>query len=365
MPSTQECQQLQEEFDSLSALREESRLLLEKTIKEKKEEDIARLEELKTELEKGKNKLKEKLWPFTELSRTELEAQYISQIEILEKTNLLTRLSDGKLGLRINNQEYPLPDFQEITRRFKEKKEILKDKISQGFGQIQITPLLSINTLKQALSRLLIEHSQNQKLFKTKRDPNDPDESLDLDTHNPVYIHDQFIDNPNLAYYPKAFHPDNHQGITKDRLITETNGFNVILIEKGQFLPQENDPKNLPVNGRKRIENNKNPVDYLNLQNTDTQYQNESYLTIEDWLTKFITQLEKTNQVSNDWHDLNASWLLGNYLTPTPEERRQNRSSGRLPLGRWYRDNRQARVVWGNPDDRYPGWGAVASVLLR
>src|SRR3989344_4188437 len=342
MPSKQECRQLKEELDSLISPEEEFELLLKTALESGKDGDLEKLEQLKREMTLRKERFKEKLWPFPELPRTELEAQYNGQIEILERAGLLTRLSNRELGIKLNNNvEYPLPSFQEITKRFREKREILKDKISQGFNQIQITPLVPIETLKQTLSRLLTEHHNNRKLFKTKRNPNDPDEPLDLDVNNPVYVHDQFQDNPELKYYPKAFDPDNLP-IPSTGSLQAGSGHR---------------------NGIKRIENNKTSIEYLNLINQDSQYKDESYLTIEDWLTQFITHLEQTDQVSNDWNDNNAAWLPGNYLPPTLEERRQNPgSSGKLPDGAWRRGAREARVGWGDPVIRRSGWGARPSV---
>ena len=362
MPSPQECKQLKEDLSSLSSLGEEFEHLLKIAVQSGKEEDIQRLEELKQEMMSKKEGLREKLWPFPELPRQELESQYISQVEILERTGLLVRLSDSRLGLKLNNQEYSLPSFQEITRRLREKREILKNKISQGFNQIQITPLVSIETLKQTLGRLLIEHHRNHKLFKTKRNPQDKDELLDLDVNNPVYIYDKFQDNPELKYYPKALNPNNHQGLTKNQLIAETQGFNIILTEKSLFLPQENDPNNLPIHNRKRIENNKSPIEYLKLLQ-DPQYQGESYLIIEDWLAQFITHLEQTNQVLNDWNDNNATWLPGNYLPPTLQEKK-NGSSGGLPLGSWVLGARRARVDWDYPGSRDSRWGGRPSARI-
>ncbi|MDP3696994.1 MAG: hypothetical protein Q8R55_03070, partial [Candidatus Taylorbacteria bacterium] len=250
--------------------------------------------------------------------------------------------------------------------------------------------------------RLLVEHHNNHKLFKTKRNPtvpseafgegrDDNDEPLDLDVSNPVYVYDQFQDDPStgstsspqagsgqarLIYYPKSLDPDNHQGITKDQLVAQTQGFNIILTEKSQFLPQENENQIVnqgKPNQRKRIENNKTPIEYLNLLNPDPasvqdfgeakQYQGESYLIIEDWLTQFIIRLEQTNQVSNDWNDNNAAWLPGNYLPPTLQEK-QNGSLGELPSGYWSRGDRKAKVGWGYPDLRGSEWGALPSVRI-
>jgi hypothetical protein len=105
-----------------SSPEEEFERLLKEVIRTGKTEDIQRLEELKQVLIQKKEELKEKLWPFPELSRAELESQYQTQIEILERTGLLVRLSKGELGIRIQDpsnpsaQEYPLPTFQEITQ---------------------------------------------------------------------------------------------------------------------------------------------------------------------------------------------------------------------------------------------------------
>ena len=107
MPSPQECQQLKEELDSLISPEEEFERLLKIALQSGKKEDIQRLEELKMEMSGKKEGLREKLWPFPELSRTELESQYNTQIEILERTGLLAHLSNQELGIKINNQEYP------------------------------------------------------------------------------------------------------------------------------------------------------------------------------------------------------------------------------------------------------------------
>ena len=36
--------------------------------------------------------------------------------------------------------------------------------------------------------------------------------------------------------------------------------------------------------------------------------------TLEDFITKFLTDLETTNEVSNDRYDDNALWFLGQYV---------------------------------------------------
>src|SRR3989344_3146416 len=107
MPSPQECRQLKEELDSLISPEEEFERLLKTALESGKDEDLEKLEALKQEMTLRKERFKEKLWPFPELPRTELESQYNSQIEILERTGLLVSLAGQELGIIVNNPSNP------------------------------------------------------------------------------------------------------------------------------------------------------------------------------------------------------------------------------------------------------------------
>ena len=62
----------------------------------------------------------------------------------------------------------------------------------------------------------------------------------------------------------------------------------------------------------------------------------ETGKTLEDFMTKFLTHLETTNEVCNDRYDNNALWCLGQYLKVTYAEL--------VPTGRWQRDVGRARL---------------------
>ena len=62
--------------------------------------DLKPAQALKAEIEQKIASLKEKLWPFKELSQPELEKQYQAQKEIFQKTGILERLSNGELGIK-------------------------------------------------------------------------------------------------------------------------------------------------------------------------------------------------------------------------------------------------------------------------
>jgi len=62
--------------------------------------DLKPAQALKAEIEQKIASLKEKLWPFKELSQPELEKQYQTQKEIFQKTGILERLSNGELGIK-------------------------------------------------------------------------------------------------------------------------------------------------------------------------------------------------------------------------------------------------------------------------
>ena len=71
--------------------------------------------------------------------------------------------------------------------------------------------------------------------------------------------------------------------------------------------------------GRRQLEIGYSPREYLQTLQTEVT-QGETGKTLEDFMTKFITHLEATNEVSNDVHDNNALWCLGQYLKVTYAE---------------------------------------------
>jgi hypothetical protein len=107
--------------------------------------------------------------------------------------------------------------------------------------------------------------------------------------------------------------------------------------------------------GRKQLEANQKPTDYLKTLQTDPNYANESGITPEDWTIYFLTHLEKTNQVIDDWQgNGKISWNLGGYF---PE-------SSDVPSACWYRGGRRAYAGGDDPGDFGSNSGARARVRI-
>lgn len=356
-----------QDLESLKAFKQEFDSVREQAARaggQEQAELIKKARAIYQQIQQGKQALEAKLWPYeSKLAKETLTNQYLRLKEAYLQTGLITKElpRSEEAGIIYKNQEYTFPSLEGIIRTLTKdqaRREILKTKLEQGLVRLHITPMLAIPELKDKLGQAILKHKRENKLFKTKHNPTDPDEELDLDTNNPLYIYAQFTDD-NLVYYPKAFEPNNHQGLTKDQVIQQATfpGYNVMLIEDDLFLAQEGQGQ-IKAN-RKQLENNQTPIQYLETIQTKPEYASEQGWTIEDWLSYFLYNLEITNQVSNDWDDNNAIWLIGNYLPTTDLN-----ASGVVPEAYWLRDNRQASVGWNFPGDRLQFWGARAAVRV-
>jgi hypothetical protein len=331
------CLHLRQEYTDLKALKQEFDLACDEVVRTG---DLTQAKALKAELEVGRDTLKAKLWPLEqELPQAELSRQYESQKEILIKTNILEKLSTGELGIKgIDNKEYPYPTLKEITERLKAKQEKLKTKIEQGFNQLLIVPFgMSLDNLIEKYKQVILKHHQENKLFATKKDPSDPDEPLELDENLPIWQWDGYNDadtNGNLVYHPKKFDKNDHRGQTKQEILNQTHqGFNILLIENNPNIPRAGQGKT--IKNRKQLEAGKSPIDYLNILNTDPQYQYESGMTPEEQIMLAIIYLEQNDQVIDDYSvNGSASCQLGAFFF----------TSGNVPYAFWRRDFRQAHL---------------------
>ena len=173
--------------------------------------------------------------------------------------------------------------------------------------------------------------------------------TLDLDTDQPVYVWDGYLKRDaqgkptyeadktgDLIYFPNTFDKAKHQGKTKVELLKEENNnqaWQILLLEDLPDLPAET--KGKTINGRKQLEANQTPNDYLKTIQTQDQYQNEQGLTLESWLIYAITQLQEKNQAIDDWQGQGKScYLTGSY----------QKKFGHVPNAYWNRDVRQANL---------------------
>ncbi len=359
-------------LQNLEDIQKRRKEALEKSIKEDTPDNPRHLEEskdLKRQFEQEIEKLEDQLWPFKEsITKKEFQEQYETQKEILAKNNLLEPLSNGELGIRgIDKKEYPFPKLEEITKQLKkENKEFLKTKMEQGFTEMQITPFANpIEKLTKAAENCIQKHHKENKLFTAKKDQDDPNEELvplELDESQPIYVWGQYEnadENGNLVYFPKQFDQQNHQGKTKQEILKNQlifQGYLISFQERDINIPREGQAKEkggrtqIDTKGtsiKNHIEQGKDipsPEEYLEAIQKEQTYQGETGITPEEWLIRFITHLEKTNQIMDDYQgNGSASYNLAGYFP----------ASGFVSHAVWSRDDPQACL--GGNDVRLRG----------
>ncbi len=369
-------------------------------------EDEAEADRLVEEMKTGMEALRSELNPY-EHGEMKLKEQYEGQVAMLSSltkedgTPLLETLPSGEQGIRaIDGKEYPIPTYKEVVNRLlskdllsftddqghevnREKQELMKTKIAQGFTKLTLVPFgASLNDLMAAYKQKLQYHFDSGKLFYTRKDPTDKSEPVPLlSTEGPLYVWDGLKDadrKGTLIYHPKTFTDANdpaHGGKTKQQLLTETkSGWMIELIEdlpniprqgKGQILgnrPQKDTGGTGMEAYIQKDANSKtqipNPIEYLAAiqgeQTKDTSpYRGEHGLTLESYLTYALTHLTQTNEVVDDYQGHGSiAYLTGAYVP----------ASGDVPTAYWNRGHRQARLNGGGRGNRSVFFGLRSAV---
>ena len=296
------------------------------------------------------------------LEALKIKEQWNSQVKILSKLGILETFPDSKkLGIRgIDGKEYPVPKPEDIQARLEAKKEMVLEKMEQGFTKIIIEPFgYSFDALSEKYKKALLQHHKDGKLLATKEKSTDQNETLDLDENQPVWKWEEGYNHcdteDKIVYFPKEFGAK-HGGKTKKELLasSETNGWNVWLVEDMPNIPREGQGKE--VGKRKQLEANKTPAEYLKLLQTKSEYKNESGLTPEADIMYALTNLEETNQVTNDYQGKGSiSYQVGAYFL----------SSGDVPDSYFNHGNRQACLYGVNPTSRDSKYGFRPGVRVE
>lgn len=293
------------------------------------------------------------------LERFPVEKEYgrcLSSLVRVGAVSLLPRKESlGVIGL--DGEEYAIPTSQEITHLLDRNKDLVGEKMRQGFTRLQLVPFATpLVVLKDRAKVAILKHAKEGKIFQAKRNPSDSDVAVAVNTEEPLWMWDTYLQDGSLIYFPKSF-SQNPQGITKPALIQRPDicavpGWSVTLVEDSPFLAQPG--QGSKVGERAQLETNHSPHEYLQtLQHPE--YQGETGFTPEDLLIDFLTRLEETNQVSHDWDDNSAAWLTGTYF---PQE-------GYVPVGLWNRVDRRLRLGRDYPGHRAAHWGAPSTVRLK
>ena len=377
---TPENSPLQAELRAVTAVKELFDVAYQKAVTSG---DTTEAERLKQELTNKINALKEKLNPFE--ARLRVREQYESQKTIMARLGILEALADGSLGIKgIDGQEFPLPSYQEVSKRMVEKKEVLGTKIDQGFVKLLLAPFgMPLDKLVGIYRVALQKHFNDKKLFytrKTKPDPAEPDEPLEpiteLHSDGPLWVWDKYNGadiSGELVYYPKEFSKDNHGAKTKTDLLAhnKNNGFTIRLLEDMPNIPRQGQGKTVGSTGHERVQLDTagtsiqkyieqgqtipNPREYLKALQTEPQYQHEQGMTPEEQIMYALTHLEKTNQVIDDFKGKGSiSYQIGAYFP----------SSEYVPSSYWDRDYRRAFLNWGDPGGRYVYYGVRSAVRV-
>ncbi len=350
-----QCEKIRKEYENLKTLKGEFDLEMEKAAETK---ELEKAKELKAKLEQKRDALAEKLWPFEALTQKEMKEQYENQKEILERVGILEKLSTGEMGIKgIDNKEYAFPSYQEIAKRMRENKEILKTKTEQGFNQLLIVPFgMKLDDLIEKYKQVILKHHREGELLATKEKPTDPDEHLELDESQPVWTWKKYQNadiNGELVYFPKEFSKENHQGKTKQELIKEQGGFNVMFIEDLANIPRQG--KGKEIKGRGQLEAGQTPNKYLEILKTNPIYQNETGMTPEEQIIYAIKHLEQTNQVIDDYAGKgSASYQLEAFFP----------ASGGVPGAGWRRGGRRAGLGGDGPGGSDSAGGVRAGVRV-
>lgn len=244
-----------------------------------------------------------------------LSAQYESQTKLLET-----------LGIPETLNRQSRPTLDQVRERFLAKRELLEQKIEQGFTKLLIVPFgMSIAEMAQIYGGQLKKHQAANRLFAE----DDPATPLELDTATPVWRWDGY-DKEEMVYFPTAFDRQNHGGLTKEQAIAKEGAWQVYLVEE---TPIPRQTKGKTKGGRNQLEANLTPNQYLEELKTDPSYQGEGGLTPETWLMKALTRLEEKNEVIDDYQGKGYfNYNLGAYFP---------KSAG-VAGAFWARDRRQA-----------------------
>lgn len=297
-----------------------------------------------------------------------VEKEYARCIIALTRTSILTFLpkSESRGVIGIDGKEYPIPTQEQVIALFDHNRALVGRKVPQGFDRLELTPMaMPTPLLMDRMQAAILKHAAEGKIYQTRRSPSDPLIPVRVNTEKQVWIWEtlrQALDIDELVYFPQEY-SSNHRGQTKLEVINNGRlcavpGWSVGLVESLPIMPQPGQGKTL--GGRGQLEIGSSPREYLRTLQTQT-YQEETGKTLEDFIIKFLTHLDTTNEVSNDRYDNNALWLLGQYVKYVKQVK-----SDLVPTGWWHRDFGRARLDAHRPGNKRctRSWSGSSTVRL-
>jgi len=293
-----------------------------------------------------------------------VEKEYARCVTALNHTGILTLLpkseSIGVIG--IDGKEYPIPTQEQVVELFNHNRELVDRKVPQGFDRLELTPMaMPTPLLIDRMNAAILKHAAEGKICQTRRSPSDPFIPVRVNAEKQVWIWDtlrQALDTDELVYFPQEY-STNHRGQTKLEVVNNGRicavpGWSVGLVESLPIMPQQGEGKTL--GGRRQLEIGFSPNEYFQTLQLEP-YQGETGKTLEDFITRFLTHLETTNEVSNDVNDKNAVWCLAHYLKISYADV--------VPTGRWIRSVGRARLDMHRSNNKQCAKNFGASTTVR
>ncbi len=299
------------------------------------------------------------------MNSTTLEKEYTRALAALNRTGILTLLpQSGNSGLiGIDGKEYPVPTQEQVVELFAAHSELVARKVPQGFDRLELTPLaMPLPSLFDLMNAAILKHAAEGKIYQTRPSVSEPLTPVRVNKEKQVWIWDalrQAIATDELAYFPQAY-SSAQRGQTKSEVIHDGRicafpGWSVGLVECFPIMPEQGQGRTL--GGRRQLETGSSPNEYLQILQSEA-YQGETGKTLEDFITRFLTHLETTNEVSNDVDDNNALWCLAQYVRIPYAEC--------VPTGRWHRSVGRARLDMHRTNNKLctRRWGGSTVVRL-
>jgi len=268
-------------------------------------------------------KKQEKLSPDENVIEKEfgLKEKYDEMVNVLNKVGILELLPKVKEAgiIGIDGKEYPVPTYKEIISKMAERKDFLLKKKEQGFTELLITPFgMSLKILIDRTRKLIIKKHEQGKFFSTNGKPLEISKKLLIDVAG-EYKQGNADESGELVYDIKKYHEKNHGGKTKKEILENKDkqknflGYRVMFLEDLAVLPVAG--RGINKAGRKQLEANMRPKEYLELLETEKQYQGERGLTPEDYLSYLLYYLYKNNQIIDNYLVKGTScWTINSYF---------------------------------------------------
>ena len=294
-----------------------------------------------------------------------LEKEYARALTALNQTGILIPLSrSGNSGvIGIDGKEYPVPTQERVVELFAHNSQLVNRKVPQGFDRLELIPMAApLPLLMDRMRAAIIKFAAQGTIYQTRRSASDPLIPVRVNAEKHVWVWEtlrQAIDAGELVYFPQEYSSD-HRALTKLEVIRNGQicavpGWSVGLVESLPIMPQPGQGKTL--GGRRQLEIGCSPREYLQTLGTQA-YQGETGKTLEDFITRFLTHLETSHEISYDVVDNNALWCLGQYLKISYADV--------VPTGRWIRKVGRARLDMHRTGNKLcaQSWGASTTVRL-